>query len=128
MKKIVCIIVFIGSFIYGVNAQVRTPAQQLILTNEDSLNAGISKAKTVLSGYGSTFYQRNSNQQTASLKLERAILFIGHQFNSKISVFTKFGAKNRNCFWENMSNSPIFPSGLRMALIIMFVSTTILFI
>lgn len=89
MKKIVCLIVIINSLIYAGIAQVRTPAQQLILTNEDSLNAGISKAKTVLSGYGSAFYQRNSNEKTASLNLERAVLFVGHQFNSKISFFSE---------------------------------------
>ena len=89
MKKIVYSVVLISSLIYTSTAQVRTPAQQLILTNEDSLNAGISKAKTVLSGYGSAFYQRNSNEKTASLNLERAVLFVGHQFNSKISFFSE---------------------------------------
>ncbi len=76
------------------HAQIRTPAQQLLLTNEDSLIAGNSKAKTVLSGYGSAFYQRNFNDQKATLNLERAVLFIGHQFNAKISVFTEMEIEN----------------------------------
>lgn len=75
-------------------AQVITPAQQLIITNEDSLNAGVSSSKTVLSGYGSAFYQRNTNQQTANITLERIVLFVGHQFNSKISVFTELEVEN----------------------------------
>ncbi len=75
-------------------AQVITPAQQLIITNEDSLNAGVSSSKTVLSGYGSAFYQRNTNQKTANITLERIVLFVGHQFNSKISVFTELEVEN----------------------------------
>jgi hypothetical protein len=94
MKKLCCFLVLLISFTNTLTAQVRTPAQQLILTNEDSLNAGISKAKTVLSGYGSAFYQRNTNQQTASVRLERAILFVGHQFNSKISFFSEMEVEN----------------------------------
>ena len=88
MKKVACILLFYN-FLYALQAQVTTPAQQLILTNEDSLNAGTNKAKTVLSGYGSAFYQRNSNQHTASMDLERAVLFVGHQFNAQISFFSE---------------------------------------
>ncbi|HVU83724.1 MAG TPA: hypothetical protein VHC50_02715, partial [Puia sp.] len=40
--------------------QFTTKAQQLIRTGEDSLHAGISQ-KTVISGYGSAFYQRDFN-------------------------------------------------------------------
>lgn len=64
-EKIGCLIVTIYSLIYAAIAEVCTPAQRLILTNEDSLNAGISKAKIVLSGYGRAFYQRNANEKTA---------------------------------------------------------------
>src|SRR5437870_675665 len=76
------------------NAQYRTNAQQLVMTNEDSLNAGISKNKTVLSGYGSAFYQRDFNLKQSTATLERAVLFVGHQFNSKISVFTELEVEN----------------------------------
>ncbi len=94
MKKYGYFIVLFVCFTIVTKAQTRTPAQQLILTNEDSLNAGISKAKTVLSGYGSAFYQRDFNQKTAAVRLERAILFIGHQFNSKITFFSEMELEN----------------------------------
>ncbi|CAN5416680.1 hypothetical protein BH10BAC2_BH10BAC2_18140 [soil metagenome] len=64
------------------------------MTNEDSLNAGISKNKTVISGYGSAFYQRDFNLQQSSATLERAVLFVGHQFNSRIAVFTELEVEN----------------------------------
>jgi len=70
-------------------AQYRTQAQQLVLSNEDSLNAGISSSKTVISGYGSAFYQRDFNKKESLLTLERAVLFVGHQFNNKISFFSE---------------------------------------
>lgn len=75
-------------------AQYRTNAQQLVMTNEDSLNAGIAKNKTVVSGYGSAFYQRDFNAQQSTATLERAVLFVGHQFNQKISVFTELEVEN----------------------------------
>lgn len=70
-------------------AQTRTKAQQLIFTNEDSLNNGLTAAKTVISGYGSAFYQRDFNTETAKASLERAVLFVGHKFNNKISFFSE---------------------------------------
>ena len=85
----------VSAFIFLIsNAQYRTNAQQLIMTNEDSLNAGISKNKTVLSGYGSASYQRDFNLHQSTATLERAVLFVGHQFNSKISVFTELEVEN----------------------------------
>jgi len=87
---------FVGFFctVSALQAQVRTPAQQLLITNEDSLNAGTGKSKTVISGYGSAFYQRNSNAQTSSVNLERVVLFVGHQFNSKITFFSEMELEN----------------------------------
>ncbi len=75
-------------------AQVRTPAQQLLLTNEDSLNAGAHSSKTVISGYGSAFYQRNFVDKRSSINLERVVLFVGHQFNSKIAFFSEMEIEN----------------------------------
>jgi hypothetical protein len=89
MKKIRCVVVLLFLICTSAKAQTRTAAQQLILTNEDSLNAGVNKNKTVVSGYGSAFYQRDFNAQQATLNLERLVLFVGHQFNSKIAVFTE---------------------------------------
>lgn len=75
-------------------AQYQTQAQKLVLTNEDSLNVNATKNKTVISGYGSAAYQRDFNLQQSTATLERAVLFIGHQFNSKISVFTELEVEN----------------------------------
>ncbi|MFI5195326.1 MAG: hypothetical protein ACHQD7_14765 [Chitinophagales bacterium] len=72
----------------------RTGAQQLVLSNEDSLHAGINSQKTVISGYGSAFYQRNFNQKQSTLTLERAVLFVGHQFSQKISFFSELEIEN----------------------------------
>ena len=94
MRKITAFFIIFSCAIQPIKAQVRTPAQQLMLTNEDSLNAGLSSSRTVLSGYGSAFYQRDSKQKTASLNLERAVLFVGHQFNSKISFFSEVEIEN----------------------------------
>lgn len=75
-------------------AQYRTGAQQLVMTNEDSLNAGVAKNKTVISGYGSAFYQRNFFQKQSKATLERVVLFVGHQFNQKISFFSEMEMEN----------------------------------
>ncbi len=58
-----------------------------ILTREDSLSAGVvaSEKATVLSGYGQAKYQYDFKYQTAVANLDRAVLFIGHKFNSKIT-------------------------------------------
>jgi hypothetical protein len=76
------------------SAQYRTQAQQMIFTNEDSLNSGTAKSKTVISGYGSAFYQRDFNAQQSKATLERIVLFLGHQFNQKIAVFTEMELEN----------------------------------
>lgn len=76
------------------NAQFRTNAQNLVLTNEDSLNSGTGKNKTVISGYGDAFYQRNFYQKQSTVSLERIVLFVGHRFNDKISLFTEMELEN----------------------------------
>ncbi|RYE23459.1 MAG: hypothetical protein EOP51_10425 [Sphingobacteriales bacterium] len=76
-------------------AQYRTQAQQIILTNEDSLNAGgIGHKRTVVSGYGSALYQRDFTWERSRATLERAVLFIGHQFNSRIAFFSEMEIEN----------------------------------
>ncbi len=74
---------------FHIQAQIRTRAQNLIYTREDSLHLGLNKQQTVISGYGSAFYQRDFNAKHSRASLERIVLFVGHQFNSKISVFTE---------------------------------------
>jgi len=68
--------------------QYQTQAQKLI-TSEDSLNRGANNTKTVISGYGSAFYQRNFDQHQSVVTMDRAVLFVGHKFNEKISLFTE---------------------------------------
>lgn len=74
-------------------AQYRTPAQQII-TNEDSLHNGVNTRRTVISGYGSAFYQRDFNLQQSRATLERIILFVGHQFNNRIAFFSEMELEN----------------------------------
>lgn len=88
IRKILVTGIIIG-ISFSVNAQTRTSAQNLVLTNEDSLNQGISKQKTVLSGYGSASYRRDFNEQQATMNLDRVVLFTGHRFNDRISVFSE---------------------------------------
>lgn len=90
------IIILLAILCIGISAQAqfRTLAQQQILTNEDSLHTGISKSKTVISGYGSAYYQRDFNQGQSKASLERAVLFIGHQFNSRIAFFSEMEIEN----------------------------------
>jgi hypothetical protein len=75
-------------------AQTRTNAQNLVFTNEDSLNQGLSKQKTVISGYGSAAYQWDFNAGLSTVSLERVVLFVGHQFNSKITFFSEMELEN----------------------------------
>jgi hypothetical protein len=77
-----------------ISAQTRTNAQNLVFTNEDSLNQGLSKQKTVISGYGSAMYQRDFNAGQSRATLERVVLFVGHQFNSKIVFFSEMELEN----------------------------------
>ena len=81
-------------FSFITQAQFRTGAQQLVLTNEDSLNAGIGTSKTVISGYGSAFYQRDFYKKQSTATLERVVLFVGHKFNNKISFFSEMELEN----------------------------------
>lgn len=86
------ILLFTG---FSVEAQqFRTKAQQLIITGEDSLHAGALSQKTVISGYGSAFYQRDFNKKQSTMTLERAVLFVGHQFSEKISFFSELEIEN----------------------------------
>ena len=75
-------------------SQFQTKAQQQILTNEDSLSVSIANNKTFISGYGSASYHRNFNQQQSTATLDRAVLFVGHQFNQKISFFSELEIEN----------------------------------
>ncbi len=96
MKQLGSLCLFAFLFHLSTEAQkfTTTNAQKLIMTNEDSLNSGTNTQKTVISGYGSAFYQRNFNQQQSTATLERAVLFVGHQFSQKISFFSELEIEN----------------------------------
>ncbi len=85
-------------FLFNLNTEAQkfttTNAQNLVMTNEDSIRLGSNAQKTVISGYGSAFYQRNFDQQQSTITLERAVLFVGHQFTQKISFFSELELEN----------------------------------
>src|SRR5260221_1724855 len=98
MKRLIAVLTASALTTTGIYAQqqqpYRTPAQKLILTSEDSLNNNTAKNKTVISGYGSAFYQRDFKQHQATVTLDRLVLFVGHSFNEKISLFTELEVEN----------------------------------
>ncbi|MBN9381459.1 MAG: hypothetical protein J0H74_11875 [Chitinophagaceae bacterium] len=96
MNKTLAVIALILAATTRTEAQQKylTPAQKLMITSEDSLNNNAAKNKTVISGYGSAFYQRDFNTKQSSITLERAVLFVGHQFNEKIAFFSELELEN----------------------------------
>ncbi|MEO6150141.1 MAG: hypothetical protein ABIN95_03760 [Mucilaginibacter sp.] len=80
---ILLIVLFSGLYITQASAQV--------LTQEDSLAAGLiyKQQATVLSGYGEAHYSIDTKRKSAEASLKRVVLFLGHKFNNKISLFTE---------------------------------------
>lgn len=62
-----------------------------VLTREDSLNAGLvrSDRTTVISGYGEAKVTYDLKDRTGQANLTRNVLFIGHKFNDRISLFSE---------------------------------------
>jgi hypothetical protein len=62
-----------------------------VLTQEDSLAAGLiyKQQATVISGYGEAKYSIDTKRKSAEASLKRVVLFLGHKFNNKISLFTE---------------------------------------
>jgi len=83
-----CFLLFLNA-----HAQYQTNAQKIV-SSEDSLNSGTNQNKTVISGYGDAFYQRDFNLAQSKASLERVVLFVGHRFNEKISLFTELELEN----------------------------------
>lgn len=73
-----------------------TPAQQLVAsTGEEMLNMGnAGHAQTMISGYGDFAITHDFAYANTSGKLNRAVLFVGHQFNSKIAFFSELEVAN----------------------------------
>ncbi len=55
---------------------------------EGSMGNG-DQPSTVIGGYGNAFYQRDFNAETSAIDLERFVLFVGHQFSPRVSLFTE---------------------------------------
>lgn len=56
--------------------------------SEDSMLTGTNPA-TYVGGYGSFFYQHNSNEEKSTISMERIVIFLGHRFNKKFSFFSE---------------------------------------
>ena len=68
-------------------------ASAQILTNEDSLAAGLQKKdlnSTYSSGYGESVIQYNLRSKLANANLTRNVLFIGHRFSNKVNFFSEW--------------------------------------
>ena len=66
-------------------------AEAQVLTSEDSLAAGLlaKDQSTVISGYGEAHYSLDTKRKNSEATLKRVVLFVGHKFNNKISLFTE---------------------------------------
>lgn len=63
---------------------------QFSFSSEDSLQISSGKKNaTYLGGYGDVSFNRNSNLKTSTINLNRAVLFVGHRFNDRISFFSE---------------------------------------
>jgi hypothetical protein len=63
---------------------------QPVITAEDSLHRENSfLSRSSLGGYGNAFYQNDFNTQEAVVNFERFVLFVGHKFSNRISLFSE---------------------------------------
>ncbi len=83
-------------------------AQELLRTAEDSLNNNLPSflSGITIGGYGNAFYQRDFNSETSKINLERLILFVGHRFNNKISLFSELEVEERYLVEKRAVNLP----------------------
>lgn len=67
------------------------PLASQVLTREDSLQAGLIRkdATTLISGYGEAKVTYDLRYKTGEANLTRNVLFLGHKFNNRISLFTE---------------------------------------
>lgn len=82
-KGLFFVVVLIYAAGFTLNAQV--------LTQEDSLYAGLisREQSTVISGYGEAHYSYDTKRKNSEATLKRVVLFVGHKFNNRISLFTE---------------------------------------
>jgi hypothetical protein len=77
-------------FLFGLSLSAQ------IVTKEDSLQAGLIRNNnpTAISGYGEASYKYNTYYKTATANLDRVVVFLGHRFSKKISLFTETEVEN----------------------------------
>lgn len=73
---------FVLFFLGEINAQNTLPTDSL--KSESSFLSRLS-----IGGYGNAIYQRDFNLETATVNLERFVLFTGYKFNKNISFFSE---------------------------------------
>ena len=85
MYKKILLVFFsiVVSFVSGFGQEPNTAENEL---NSDSTSV---LSRTTIGGYGNAFYQRDFNLEKANVNLERFVLFVGHKFNNRISLFTE---------------------------------------
>ena len=79
---------FCSRFFAVLTAMVLANCQALSQTAEGSLSSSSGSQSTSIGGYGNALYQRNSNLSSATVNLERVVLFVGHSFG-EISFFSE---------------------------------------
>lgn len=77
--------------ITGIAALAATGAGAQVLTREDSLNAGLiaRNQATIISAYGDAKVEYDLRNKTGTANLTRNVLFLGHRFNNRISLFSE---------------------------------------
>lgn len=92
MKKILLCILLLGSQLHS-----------QIITNEDSLNAGLrpSVANIAISGYGEMKYHYNATLQEGKAQVVRNVLFIGSKLSSKALLFSELELENSRTSQNN---------------------------
>lgn len=87
-----------------------------ILTGEDSLYAGLVSREqaTILSGYGEARYSLDTRNRNAEASLSRVVLFVGHKFNKKISLFTELELEDALVVGQSGDEAGIGKGGISM--------------
>ena len=85
-----------------------------VLTGEDSLYAGLVSREqaTILSGYGEARYSLDT--KSAETSLSRVVLFVGHKFNKKISLFTELELEDALVIGQSGDEAGIGKGGISM--------------
>lgn len=87
-----------------------------VLTGEDSLYAGLvtREQSTILSGYGEARYSLDTRRKNAEASLSRVVLFVGHKFNNKISLFTELELEDALVVGQQGDEAGVGKGGISM--------------